>query len=220
MGKGILVMGLHRGGTSAVAGVLHELGVFMGDDLLPPSKHNPKGYFEDRKFMEMHDRLIGDWKDPYLDMSDGLPDEYAALIEKHSEGHEFWGIKDPRLVFAMPAFVEAWDRLGRDLEDLRLIKVFRDPWAAAESLIERGGHTKDDAYDISLLYLSTMMSFHYPMLSGTVAYTHFPRIVFRRDIEFVARFCGLRLTEEQLEAGRRFLDPGLVHHGFSMETLE
>jgi len=215
MGRGVLVLGMHRGGTSAVAGVLHHLGVFMGNDLLPANEHNPKGYFEDRKFMEMHDRLIGDWRDPRLVLDDGLLDKYAALIEKHVAGHEVWGLKDPRLCFALPAFFKAWDGLGRSRDNLRLVRVYRDPWAAAESLCKRGGHSKAEAFVISLGYLFAMFRAGRELSSNAMAILHFPHIVFGpHDISAISKFVGLEPTVEQVEAARDFLDPDLVHNEF------
>tara|TARA_Y100000034_G_scaffold103692_1_gene129559 strand:+ start:30688 stop:31395 length:708 start_codon:yes stop_codon:yes gene_type:complete len=48
----IIVMGCYRTGTSAVAGILHHLGVNMGSNFQEPNEANPKGYFEDPDFLE------------------------------------------------------------------------------------------------------------------------------------------------------------------------
>ena len=44
----IVVAGMHRSGTSLVAGYLQSLGVDMGARLLAADHANPRGYFEDR----------------------------------------------------------------------------------------------------------------------------------------------------------------------------
>jgi len=46
----ILVCGIHRSGTSMVAGVLFKLGVFMGEMFGKRNKLSPRGYFEDLEF--------------------------------------------------------------------------------------------------------------------------------------------------------------------------
>jgi len=216
MGRGVLVLGLHRGGTSAIAGVLHHLGVFMGDDLLPANEHNPRGYFEDRKFMEMHDRFIGDWSEPRLNLDDsGLLLEYAALIEEHGAGHEVWGIKDPRLCFALPAFFEAWGRLGRRRDELKILKVYRDPWAAAASLYKRGGHSKRQVLTISLRYLTALLLAGTALPPDTGAILHYPRLVKQTEgLDVLAEFIGLEPTRQQVQAAAEFLDPKLVHNEF------
>ena len=42
----VLVVGMHRSGTSAVSGVLNKLGVAVPDTLHPADEHNARGYFE------------------------------------------------------------------------------------------------------------------------------------------------------------------------------
>ncbi|MFZ7805669.1 hypothetical protein [Bacillus thuringiensis] len=44
--KLFLILALHRSGSSAVAGVLDLLGVDMGDNLLPATPANPKGFLK------------------------------------------------------------------------------------------------------------------------------------------------------------------------------
>ena len=42
----LLVLGMHRSGTSALTRVLNLLGVALGDDLMPPGPDNPLGFWE------------------------------------------------------------------------------------------------------------------------------------------------------------------------------
>ena len=43
----LLVLGMHRSGTSALAGTFSQLGLRLGDELMPATADaNPKGYFE------------------------------------------------------------------------------------------------------------------------------------------------------------------------------
>ena len=50
----ILAIGTGRSGTSEVARILEEQGVFMGKAFHLGDKFNPKGYFEDREFQSLH----------------------------------------------------------------------------------------------------------------------------------------------------------------------
>src|SRR6266540_944941 len=63
----VAVLGMHRSGTSAVAGTLEEHGVELG----PVSKRNrfnPRGNREIRELNRLHDRILdrsgGSWWDP------------------------------------------------------------------------------------------------------------------------------------------------------------
>ena len=59
---------MHRSGTSALTGVLQKLGVALGEELLPPSRDNPKGYFENAAVVAVHESLFSTlsrtWQDP------------------------------------------------------------------------------------------------------------------------------------------------------------
>ncbi len=59
MQRVVAVLGFFRGGTSCVAGVLHKLGIPMGDEMLPTDPINPFGYFECRKLHRLS-RLMFD----------------------------------------------------------------------------------------------------------------------------------------------------------------
>jgi len=53
-----MVVGMHRSGTSATAGLLHRLGIHMGQELMPATPFNPKGYFEHLQVRDFNDRLL------------------------------------------------------------------------------------------------------------------------------------------------------------------
>ena len=61
--------GAQKGGTSALAGTFSQLGLSLGDELMPATADaNPKGYFEHVRVVQAHDRLLAafgmDWADP------------------------------------------------------------------------------------------------------------------------------------------------------------
>ena len=56
----LLVLGMHRSGTSATAGLLVRLGVEAPMMLMPADASNPEGYWESRRLWEVHERLLRD----------------------------------------------------------------------------------------------------------------------------------------------------------------
>src|SRR6185295_14229625 len=66
----VCVTGMHRSGTSVVAGALALLGASLGEPsrLLKAGADNPKGYFEIRAVVELDDELLahlgGAWDQP------------------------------------------------------------------------------------------------------------------------------------------------------------
>lgn len=88
----VAVMGFYRTGSSGVAGLLHHLGVFMGEQFDAPNENNPQGYWEDLEFKNLHKAMLE---------SKDVEAEYIALIRRR-EQHKRWGVKDPRLCLLLP----------------------------------------------------------------------------------------------------------------------
>ena len=65
----VVVLGMHRSGTSAVAGSLQRVGVDFGPRLMPATEANARGYYEHIDLVNVHDRLLlalgRSWDDTY-----------------------------------------------------------------------------------------------------------------------------------------------------------
>lgn len=111
---GVLVLGMHRSGTSAVAGALAAAGFHLGSDehLAPGLPQNPAGFFEHSAVVDFDDRLLADlgWA---WDAPDPLPlsrppllnervEEGRALVASHLLGSRPWATKDPRISVLLP----------------------------------------------------------------------------------------------------------------------
>ena len=69
MNKCLIVTGMHRSGTSALAGALGVLGVDLGSNLMPANEdENARGYFEDVELTAFNEALLDHlgytWDDP------------------------------------------------------------------------------------------------------------------------------------------------------------
>src|SRR6516164_8769546 len=56
--RAVIVLGMHRSGTSAVTRVVSLLGADLPKNLLPPSLTNELGYWESSDLMTIHDELL------------------------------------------------------------------------------------------------------------------------------------------------------------------
>ena len=56
--KAILVLGMHRSGTSAVTRVLSMLGAALPRRLMPAAVANPVGHFEPMDIVNLHDEIL------------------------------------------------------------------------------------------------------------------------------------------------------------------
>ena len=115
----ILIVGMHRSGTSALAGLVGKLGVPLGDRLLAPGSDNPKGYWEHQDVVAVHERLLnrlGSRWDDVRALPEGWLESEAAreaavaigeIISRDFSGNLVWAVKDPRLCRVLPLWVEA-----------------------------------------------------------------------------------------------------------------
>ena len=143
----MLVVGMHRSGTSMVGGMLAALGVRMGRRLVAADAQNQRGYFEDIEIVEFHGRIFRErlpqdaaghvdwgWTETGL-VQVGPEGEYAEearriAAERSAQGGA-WGFKDPRTTVCL----DLWDAI---LAEARYLLVYRFPWEVADSML-RGG---------------------------------------------------------------------------------
>lgn len=61
----VIILGMHRSGTSIIAGVLHTLGVYMGNKFIGAHWSNLLGHFENIEFVRLNDKILknagGSW---------------------------------------------------------------------------------------------------------------------------------------------------------------
>jgi O-antigen biosynthesis protein len=120
----VIVLGMHRSGTSALTRVLNLLGVELGATLMKAAASNETGFWEHQGVVDIHTDLLSglgmSWDDPrrlpdgYME-SDAGRDAATALVE--TLGRDFdsavlWGIKDPRMCRFLPLWREVFDSLG------------------------------------------------------------------------------------------------------------
>jgi hypothetical protein len=137
-GTPLIITGMHRSGTSLLAGFVHHSGINMGEDLLGTNKSNEYGHFEDVEILEFHrsvlQRNFGHqmWVPgpPCIAGADRVVAE-TLVEERRRRAH--WGWKDPRTTL----FLEFWADL---LPGARYLFVVRRPDLVVDSLRRRAGN--------------------------------------------------------------------------------
>ena len=90
----IIVLGMHRSGTSALSGVLSHAGVFFGRNLLKELPENPKGFFENTEVVNFNEAILSregvSWHNPYNlkalnDLQSDIRDLKDLLHSNYSE---------------------------------------------------------------------------------------------------------------------------------------
>ncbi len=156
----LLVLGMHRSGTSALAGSLRTLGVHLGERLMEPRPgENQSGYFEDLEIYEAHKRLLDElgfsWDDPRPLSLDAFPEgvlnshraDMTRLLRERFADRTLWAVKDPRLSLLVPWWQEI-------LSEINLtpgfVIVYRHPAEVALSLASRNAFSVEKSASLWL----------------------------------------------------------------------
>ena len=144
----VIVLGMHRSGTSAVAGTLVKLGGGPPKHLMVANPGNARGYFESVAFMHFHDELLASagsrWHDWRLFnpgwYSSPVAAEYRRrakeLFEAEFSGAALPVIKDPRIC----RFAPFWLGVLREMQKKpRIVIPIRSPLEVAQSLEKQQG---------------------------------------------------------------------------------
>jgi len=158
----ILILGMHRSGTSCLAGSLEAAGLYLGD-VNTKAGFNKKGNRENRTAMELHEQVLervgAAWNNPPKTNPVWTMDETRHLndIINNFPSDRQWGLKDPRVLF----MIDGW----RALTTPRFIGTFRHPLEVAASLIHRAqkwAHPmdQDTAFHIWAVYNQRMLDMY------------------------------------------------------------
>ena len=158
----VIVLGMHRSGTSALAGLLHELGIEMGPSLMSGrADENEKGFWEHEKIVSIHDRLLAHfgsgWSDTRplpqdwysRDFSRQCQDEICDVLKEDFGSQPLWALKDPRMCRLVPLWMPVFEKF--DIEPLFLC-IVRNPLEVAASLQRRDHMNTDHALLLWLQY--------------------------------------------------------------------
>jgi hypothetical protein len=150
----IFIIGMHRSGTSLVANLLNKAGAFLGesDDLLPPNFDNRYGFYENKEFVEINDKILEkfglQWdsaKTPDFEKKIDLKKEKELaneFIKEISSGHNVVAFKDPRATLTLPFWRDIID------VDIKVLFVRRNPLEICASLKKRNNFSKKKSLTI------------------------------------------------------------------------
>lgn len=151
----ILVLGMHRSGTSALTRVLNLCGVELGVRLMPPAEgNNELGFWEHLEAVDIHERLLmqlgRSWSDPrslpagWLESpaAAGAIERIKTLARTEFADSALWAVKDPRACRFVPLWTKALGELGIEV---RLLFALRHPDEVSASLARRDGLSRAES---------------------------------------------------------------------------
>jgi hypothetical protein len=75
--RAVVILGMHRSGTSALTGVLGLAGAGLPANLMPATPANPRGYFESQLLYELHEEILAEAGVTWQDLLPPPPDWFA-----------------------------------------------------------------------------------------------------------------------------------------------
>ena len=147
-GTAIVVLGMHRSGTSILTRALHARGCALSSDLLGANSSNPSGHWESKVAIDIDDQLLRSlgrtWDDP-RELPQGwmnCPDAKEArrririMLNGDFKRTKLWAIKEPRMCRLAPLWIDEIAGLGFDV---KVVLAVRHPYEIALSLLRRDG---------------------------------------------------------------------------------
>jgi hypothetical protein len=230
--RAVLVIGMHRSGTSALARGLQMLGVYLGNNFLDTRPDNPTGYWEDKNIYELNERLLAalglKWEEVALidDTRWHRPEVEVLLVEaveylrSQFVSHPLWGFKDPRTIRLLPFWQSVLRRL--DVHECYLV-VIRNPRSVAQSLLKRHGMDEITAHFLWLVYMVPYLS---EIAGKPFIVADYDMVMAdpRQQIERIALGLKIPLDESATDAIEQFagdfLDPNLRHSFFKESDFD
>lgn len=226
----LIVLGMHRSGTSAVSRLLNMMGAYFSppDQVLPPTEANPKGFWERKDVLRLHERMLEQlemsWDDIGAFREDALTPKVTQIFEQEArailyglDAHRPWFLKDPRMCLLLPF----WRPL---LEIPVCVYVYRTPLQVAHSLQKvrsdfslnfgvalwekYNAHALDNSRDMPRIFIAHEALMENPLATVEKLY---------HDLQAL-EVQGLRMpTQREIEA---FIDPALYRQRSAEEQGE
>lgn len=232
---GLVVLGMHRSGTSALTRLLSIAGAKLPKDRLGAGEGNERGHWEPLRLVALHDAILAEcgsrWDDwQALDLAQLAPARRAEIkSEIRSRIDADYGddplivVKDPRICRFAPLFLGALEDGGYEI---RVIIPIRNPLEVATSLESRPSvwsrdHTITTA---GLLWLRHVLDAEVATRQHSRAIISFDRLLTNQEdsLDLLAEKLGTRWPYTRTEISpqvRAFLDVQYRHHNYTNEEL-
>jgi len=219
----VLILGMHRSGTSALAGALSKLGCELPAHAMVASKSNPKGFFESTRVRDFNDELLASAGSAWDDFAN-LPEDWlkspvagefleraVSVLEGEFGNAQLFVLKDPRICRLVSFWTMALERFGCLVKPILII---RNPLDVSRSLLTKRGFGEPTG---EMLWLRHVLEAERATRGMARFHTSFERLMLAWETVAIQAQAGLRLTWPKSVANAefeiaKFLSSDLRHH--------
>ncbi|MFN3214023.1 MAG: hypothetical protein ACE37M_13045 [Henriciella sp.] len=210
---GFLILGMHRSGTSCLAGCLEAGGMRLGA-VNTYAPFNRKGNREHEPIRDVHDEILSlhgrSWDNP-PEQQIPITCDHLRRLRQHVDAIDtsnHWGVKDPRSMF----FANSWQQNF----DCNFIGTFRHPVDVAKSLESRAARTgktmnRENSLQLWKIYNTQLLELHRANRFQLIRYGIDVKL-YSDQIRDISRRLNLNPNE-----ATEFYTQDLTHHS-SVET--
>ncbi|MDF2620795.1 MAG: hypothetical protein K0S00_3454 [Xanthobacteraceae bacterium] len=225
--RAILVLGMHRSGTSALTRTINLLGAVAPQTLLDASAGNERGHWESKPIVDLNDEILAACGQVWFSRqrmkvspievvrAKGLWRKLHDTLESEFGGAPTIVLKDPRVSRLVPLYAQA---LGEAGYDVAAVLTLRNPLEVARSLAARNGMELRKALGLWLRYTLDAELDTRGMARAVVAYEALLDD-WRKTTALMKRHIGGDWPDPtpEIEAEiDEFLSPELRHHELAM----
>jgi hypothetical protein len=216
--KNVLVMGSGRSGTSMASGILSKAGYYLGENQMPATHANPKGFFESWDIEQINEDIlrkvvkkIPAFIDHFLgkNLSKGHYWLSRVNLNKQMKSDETinkriemeisrapFCFKDPRFSYTLPVWRPFLP------ENTVFLCIFRHPTATSKSILKQIRSSKrlaylkydfNDTMKLWELMYSHILSKH--SVDGDWLFLHYDQLLKEEGMHKIQRFTGAEIDE-------------------------
>lgn len=211
----LIIMGMHRSGTSCLTGSLQQCGVQLGE-VIEWAPHNLKGNRENPGVVALNDSILsfsgGSWDKPPVKIEwskthEAEKNRIITSLKSHQK--DIYGFKDPRAVFTLPFWEDGVD-------NIKLVASLRHPLLVAKSLNARNDMPLKEGLKLWKSYNTKLYSYlqkdEFPLISFDA-----DKHEYKSAVRRISTYFGLPETANDDEP---FFDHTLKHQKLTELTDE
>jgi capsular polysaccharide biosynthesis protein len=163
----VLLLGMHRSGTSIATRALAALGIDLGENLMrAAARKYPEGLLEDTAFVRINNALLTSFGLKWHSLEEIAPESWTQpglrpfrqqarrLLESRVALYRPFGFKDPRTCRLLPF----WRSVVNEITgDVGCVIVARNPMAVAQSLHRRDKFALEHALELWHLHMKALV---------------------------------------------------------------